>query len=203
MSIIIPYHHDLAVGGAFITPDGEILHLQDNKHQEFAEDYCNGHEFKYYTGAVIGPPAPLLKDYIAEKEVLAAKQGIDIFRSSQLSKSQLAKYKWWLEHYGKNQKDLCVDFLVYVLAFDKVERLVHDVITTTAAEPHVRFFNYYLMDWNISVQNRIIYDYKKGEYRRLDYHFFENDDLDREAEEEINEIKAKVLIKDRPYFFKE
>ena len=203
MSIIIPYHDNLGYGGAFITPEGKILRLEDNKHQEFAEEYCNGHDYKYYTGAMYGPPAPLLKDYIAEKEALAAKHGIDIFRSSRLSKSQLAKYKWWIEHSGKNQKDLCVDFLVYVLAFDKVERLVHDVITTTAAEPHIRFYNYYLMDWNISVQDRIIYDYRKGEYIQLDYRFLDNDDMDREAEEEIREIKAKVLKKDRPYFFKE
>ena len=203
MSVVIPYHADLAIGGAFITPDGKILRLQDNKHQEFAEEYCNGHDFNFYTGAVIGPPAPLLKDYVAEKEALAAKEGIDIFRSSKLTKSQLAKYKWWLEHYGKSQKDRCVDFLVYVLAFDKVERLVHDVITTTAAEPHVRFYNYYLMDWNIAVENRVFYDYKTGEYKTLDYRFLDDDDIDREAEEEIQEIKSKVLIKDRHYFFKE
>ena len=203
MSVIIPYHADLGITGAFIRPDGEILRLRNNEHDEFAEDYCNGHDYKFYTGARVGPPKPILKDLMAEKEALNAKNGVDIFRSSQLTKSQLAKYKWWLEHFGEDQRANCVDFMVYVLAFDKVERLVHDVITTTSAEPHVRFFNYYLMDWNISVQDRVVYDYEKGEYRNLDYHFPVNDGIDREAEEEIEEIKAKVLIKDRHFFFRE
>ena len=204
MSIIIPYHADLGVTGAFIQPDGEILRLKNNEHDEFAEEYCNGHDYKFYTGAEFGPPAPVLKDLVAERDVLKAKEGIDIFRSSQLSKSQLAKYKWWLEHFSQQEgRHNCVDFLVYILAFDKVERLVHDVITTTTAEPHVRFFNYYIMDWNISVQDRMFYDYHEGKYRNLEYRFPMSDDLDREAEEEIEEIKAKVLMKDRPYFFKE
>ena len=202
MSIIVPYHEDLGVTGAFIQPDGKILRLRNNEHEAFAEEFCNGRDYDFYTGAKYGPPEPILKNLAAEKEVLNAKEGIDIFRSSKLSKSQLAKYKWWLEHYGMQKKE-CVDFLVYVLAFDKVERLVHDVITTTSAEPHVRFFNYYLMDWNISVQNRVYYDYEKGEYRNLDYYFPTSEGLDREAEEEIAEIKAKVLLKERPVFFKE
>ena len=203
MSAIIPYYEDLGVTGAFISPDGEILRLKNNEHEEFAEEYCNGHDYKFYTGARVGPPAPILKDLMAEKEVLNAKEGIDIFRSSQLTKSQLAKYKWWLEHYEPKQKGHHVDFLVYLLAYDKVERIVHDVITTTAAEPHVRFFNYYLMDWKINVEKRLIYDYHKDEYRFVEGKYLVTDDADREAEEEIEEIKAKVLVKDRHYFFKE
>ncbi len=203
MSIIIPYHEDLGITGAFISPDGKILRLKNNEHEEFAEDYCNGHDYKIYTSTRVGPPAPILKNLVAEKEALMAMEGVDIFRSSKLTKKELEKYKWWLKNYSNLQKDHCVDFLVYVLAYDKVERLVHDVITTTSAEPHVRFYNYYLMDWNISVQNRVIYDYRIGEYRPLNYFFPTSEGLDREAEEEIKEIKAKVLVKDRHYFFKE
>lgn len=203
MSIIIPYHEELAKDGAFIRPDGKILRLKDNKHQEFAEEYCNGHDFQIYTGARYGPPMPVLKNIAAEQEVLLAKDGVDIFRSSNLTKSQLEEYRFWLEKYGKSHQNFYVDFLVSVLAFDKVERLVHDVITTTAAEPHVRFFNYYLMNWKIDIEPRLVYNPEKDSFEFQKNHYYLNDDYDREAEDEIEEIKAKVLIKERPYFFKE
>ena len=204
MSVIIPYHKDLdSSGGAFIRPDGEILHLDDNRHEEFAERYCNGRDFKIYTGAEVGPPAPVLTNLEAEREVLQAKKGFDIFRSSDLSKFQLAKYKFWLEHQNPENKISYADFLVFVLAYDKVETLVHGLITTTAAEPHVRFFNYYLMDWKIAIEKRLVYDYHRDTYYFLDNQFLSVNEEDREAEEEIEDIKKHVLVKDRPYFFKE
>jgi len=62
MSVIIPYHQDLGITGAFIAPDGNILRLRNNEHEEFAEEYCNGHDYKIYTGAKVGPPAPEEKE---------------------------------------------------------------------------------------------------------------------------------------------
>ncbi len=112
-------------------------------------------------------------------------------------------YKMLDAYYKNSPRKSLSDFMVLVLDFDKVEIRLKNTITTSSRQPHIRFYNYYLMDWNISVQNRVIYDYRIGEYRPLNYFFPTSEDLDREAEDEIKEIKAKVLVKDRHYFFKE
>ncbi len=201
MSIVIPYHKELAIGGAFIKPNGEILRLNDNKHEEFAAYYCRGSNYNM-TGALVGTSKPIIQELMARKDLLNARAGIDIFEGSQLTKKELEEYKLWLQKKDRDKKGLDVDFLVYVLALDKVERVLHDIITTTASEPHVRFFNYYLMNWNISLQNRLIFDPQNGTFRPQNDFIAMSTELDREAEEEIESIKAKVHIKERPYFFK-
>ncbi len=202
MSEIIPYFDDLGPKkGAFIRPDGKILFIKDNKHEEFAELYCNGRDYSILSGANFGPPISAGKYLEAMKDLKDAKDGVDIFRTSYLTKIQLERYKNWLKKH-KTYVSYC-DFLVLVLAFDKIETKVNRLITTTAAEPHVRFYNYYLMDWEIRKQNPLVYVPQDDSFVRIQNEMFVTDPADREAEEEINEIKAKVLYKDRPIFFKE
>ena len=76
-------------------------------------------------------------------------------------------------------------------------------ITTTSRQPHIRFYNYYLMDWYIDKKTPMKYNEKTGlfEYDEpKDWMIYYNED--RKVEDEINEIKAKVLRKDRHHFFK-
>ena len=77
---------------------------------------------------------------------------------SKLTKEELILYKYWLEQNDFNKARRCSDFLVDVLGFDKIVKNVGKTITTTTALPHIRFYNYYLMDWNIDVRKRTIFN---------------------------------------------
>lgn len=166
MSKIILYDDTLETGKtAFITPSDKILIINE-KHEVFAQNYCEG----------------------------------DI---NKLTKEELIIYRYWLEQINFNNSKRCSDFLVDVLGFDKVMKNIRKSITTTSSFPHVRFYNYYLMDWNIEVRKRTKFNEET--------HMFEFDDLDmsfmrcvedRRMEEEINDIKSKVKLKDRHHFFR-
>ena len=59
------------------------------------------------------------------------------------------------------------------------------------------------MDWNINTHNSLKYNQETKLFEPINNdNIFVASYLDREYEEEINEIKSKVKIKDRPYFFK-
>ena len=109
MSRIIPYDDTLEVGKTvFITPEDKII-ITDEKHEIFAQNYCEGN-------------------------------------ISKLTKGELILYKHWLEQNDYNKRKMCSDFLVDVLGFDKILTNMRKSITTTTLEPHMRFYNYYLMD---------------------------------------------------------
>lgn len=117
MSKIIPYDDTLEVGkNAFITPNDKII-ITCEKHEIFAQNYCEGN-------------------------------------ISKLTKEELILYKHWLEQNEYNKRNMYSDFLVDVLGFDKILTIMRKSITTTTFEPHVRFYNYYLMDWYIDVRKK-------------------------------------------------
>lgn len=203
MGLILPYYDNLGKSeGAFITPNGHVLNVYNNEHEDFARRYCLGINYDIYTGAIIGPPQPTAKDLWVQKEVQNLVSGKNIFESSSLSKDQLEKYKIWLRNFPSVETTFYSDFLVYILAFDKVETIVKNYIQTTALEPHLRFFNYYLMDWDINCLDGFVYDEKEKRFVLKPSTFLVEDYDDREAEEEIEEIKAKVKVEDRHYFFR-
>jgi len=183
MSLIIPYDDKFDRGdGAFISPSNEII-LTHGEHERFAGKYCSG------------------IDYLFSRRS-STKNG-DPFSLSKLTKEQLELYKLWLEKKECNKRKMHSDFMVFVLGFDKVETIMRRAITTTSNIPHIRFYNYYLMDWYIDKHTPMKYNPEIG--------LFEYDEPkdwmikyseDRKFEYEINEIKQKVLIKDRPLFFK-
>ena len=202
-NIIIPYEENLGKSdGVFIRPDGKFLHVHNNQHEEYAEVYCNGRDFSSLTGTTYGPSVSIIPFLDAQQEAKRVREGIDVFQTTNLTRQELELYKKWLITHSDPNLAFYADFLVYVLAYDKVETLIKNVITTTATEPHVRFYNYYLMDWHICPQKRMIYDEKKHMFVSHDSIIEISDSDDREAEEEIEEIKRKVLFKERPYFFK-
>ena len=92
--------------------------------------------------------------------------------------------------------------MVYLLSFDKIETVIRETITTTNPNPHIRFFNYYLMDWFIIDQQPMKYNSNTGLFEYDKNNWYLGNIEDKEAEDEIKEIKAKVLKKDRPLFFK-
>ncbi len=117
-----------------------------------------------------------------------------------LTKEEQELYDLWLEGEGSHHWHRYADFMVLILQFDKVEIIRRECITTTSPIPHVKYYNYYLMDWNIDTTLcPKIYNYETKRFQ-----FKENRDwyYDGIAEEEINNIKKRVKKEDRHLFFK-
>lgn len=182
MNPIIPYDSMLGNGdGAFITPSNEII-LTYGEHERFAAKYCSGKDYFYSS---------------------FSDKSKDPYASSKLTKEQLELYKLWLEKNEYYRRKMYSDFMVFVLGFDKVETIMRRAITTTSRQPHVKYYNYYLMDWYIDKQTPMKYNIETGlfEYDEpQDWIMYSNED--RRIESEINEIKQNVLRKDRHHFFK-
>lgn len=123
--------------------------------------------------------------------------------STKLTKEQQELFEQWLDRYEFSKKrNFYSDFMVYLLSFDKIETRMRETITTTNSSPHIRFFNYYLMDWNIFEQPPMKYNSDTGLFEYDKNNCYLGNSEDKEAENEINEIKAKVLKKERPLFFR-
>ena len=213
MSLIIPYKEKELYGnqGAFIKPDGEIIYTY-GLHETFSRKYCNGNLYNYLYSLIH-------QDSILSQDVENSLEGlfeylkiyrnfkgkieeINEYSSSELTSEQLKLYKLWLDQYEFSKRNLYSDFMVYLLSFDKVETVMRETITTTNPNPHIRFFNYYLMDWFIIDQPPMKYNSNTGLFEYDKNNWYLGNSEDKEAEDEIKEIKAKVLKKDRPLFFK-
>lgn len=183
MSNVLPYDENICMSdGGFITTDGKFIYTPMT-HEAYAINFCLG------------------KDFLSPKKNGDKR---DTFSSSKLSDSNLALCKAWLNEKSKRDRNAYSDFLVYVLGYDKVETCLRRLITTTSPMPHIRFYNYYLMGWNVCKLNRKRFDEEKNIFI-VDY----ADNLspifmskDREAEAEIEEIKKKVLFNNRDLYFK-
>jgi hypothetical protein len=192
MAIILPYEDKLDMNdGAFIDPSGNILFTYGN-HLDFAKNYCFGSEFDYLSYAGSNN----------EEENHIKEDSMDIFSLSKLNKKQLKLLKLYLNDYHFLLQHDLTDFLVLLLRFDKIEKLTKRYITTTNAQPHIRFYNYYLMEWRIENQKPIKYNSDTKQFESDENFDWLVSKEDMEAEGEIEEIKTRVLKKDRPLFFK-
>ena len=190
MDFIIPYEEKLYTNdGTFIDPDGNILFTFEN-HLGFATHYCCGEEYDYLSRLRYANP------------YFASQKNIDIFSCTQLNKEQLELLKIYLKNFELSNQYAFSDFLVYFLHFDKVETSIRRCITTTNSQPHIRFYNYYLMDWRIEQHSPLKYNSETFEFECDKKYDWLASQEDKEAEEEIREIKSRVLIKDRYLFFK-
>ena len=78
--------------------------------------------------------------------------------------------------------------------------LFDKMIITTSEFPYKKYYNYYLMDWSIERQSKMIYNQEINEFV-----FMNKDrsvDIDMETKLELDEIKKKIIKKDRILFFK-
>ena len=96
-------------------------------------------------------------------------------------------------------------FLVQLLNWDKIESYPINTITTSSYEPHKRFYNFYLMDWNIEVLPKLKYDQDKDLFVPIEYD--SNKILlhheDDKYEEELKHIKTlEKDLQSRKLFFK-
>ncbi len=207
MSLIIPFEEELyPKEGAFIKPSGEIIFTY-GKHERFASNFCNGNDYTFLSEVKYGSSwsyyASYFEEFKREYNFDGEREDIDVYKTTMLSKEQLELYKLWLENYEFARRNLYSDFMVYLLNFDKVETVMSRAITTTSSQPHLRFYNYYLMDWYIDCQPPMYFNENNGkfEYSSTDDWYLKYAE-DRQIEIEINKIKSKVLVKDRHLFFK-
>lgn len=186
MSKILPYVSELEYQKrAYIKPNGEIL-FTTGKHKVWAKDFCLGSDCTDFRNI-----------FTSEKEFLP-----NIISSSQLTIEQLELLKFWLQGKENFDENIFSDFLVYVLRQDKTETKSRKVICTTSSIPHIRFWNYDLMGWRIERHTPEIFDRASGLFIPCHEEGIISTHQDRNAEEELEELKKNVLLKDRHYFLK-
>ncbi len=105
-------------------------------------------------------------------------------------------------YYKESPRKSLTDFMVLVLDFDKVEIQLRKTITTSSRQPHIRFYNYYLMDWNINIYEKLYYNTNTNRFDIINPTPLGLDQEDTDEYYEIEDIKSKVLIKERNLFFK-
>lgn len=203
MNNIIPYYNYLEnCNGAFITPTNEILFVNGN-HENFSMNYCLGEYYHFLKNIKSNYPCYPFIDFKENYNFDGNIEDIDLYISSYLNKEQLDLYKLWEKLHQFDCKTFYTDFLVCIIGFEKVENILKKTITTTTNNPHIKFYNYYLMDWNIIHQPKIIYNQELNIFEQeKNNHWYQNSYQEREYEYEISEIKSKVRKKDRHYFFK-
>lgn len=206
MNLIVPYEEKELYNceGAFIKPDGEIIYIIYGCHESFSMEYCNGLEYSYLLRLRSGDThdSNAFEDYKKEHNFQGNKEDIDVFSSTKLTKEQLELYKLWKDKYEFSRKNLISDFMVYILQFDKLETMRRTTITTTNPNRHIRFFNYYLMDWNIDYESPMKYNRTTEQFEFDNEKNYLSSSEDREAEEKIRKIKSTVKKRQRHLFFK-
>ncbi len=205
MSLILPFDEKIYEnGGAFIKPGGQML-FTFGTHENFAYNYCVGENYSLLNDIKYGNGfshyVEFFEEFKRDYNFTGSRQDIDEYCTSMLTPEQLALFKIWLEKYEFSRYNLYADFMVSVLGFDKVEVVMREAITTTCPNPHVRFFNYYLMDWHIYDSSLLVYRDSSKSFEVDERPLIFSSNEERESENEINEIKSRVLLKDRPLFF--
>ena len=174
MSRILPYMQELEYQKrAYIKPNGEIL-TTTGKHKIWAKEYCIGSEYKDFRSLFSKPASDIILPST-------------IIESSSLTKEQLELLKIWLQ--GKDN-------------FDKTETKNRKVITTTSPIPHIRFYNYDLMGWTIETHTPQKLSKELETFVSCNQEGIMLTHQDRNAQEELEDIKRNVLLKDRHYFLK-
>ncbi|MDO4963658.1 MAG: hypothetical protein Q4E75_06175 [bacterium] len=197
MEKILPYNEKINTTlGSFIAPNGDFLYNSPGKtHTAIASEFCNGPNYRFLCDAKYSS-INSWEFFKYKNNFTGKREDIDLYMTSKLTKEQLELYKLYLQIFKYPDP---ADFLLYFLNYDKVETTLKTCISTTSDEPHIRLYNYYLMDWDIRWLNPMkINDNKNG------YVFYQTEQSreDMKFEDEIEEIKSKVLVKDRPLFFK-
>ncbi len=189
MSRILPYMQELEYQKrAYIKPNGEIL-TTTGKHKIWAKEYCIGSEYKDFRSLFSKPASDIILPST-------------IIESSSLTKEQLELLKIWLQGKDNFDENLFSDFLVFISRFDKTETKNRKVITTTSPIPHIRFYNYDLMGWTIETHTPQKLSKELETFVSCNQEGIMLTHQDRNAQEELEDIKRNVLLKDRHYFLK-
>lgn len=188
MSIIVPYRAEELrdSAGAFVKPDGEFIFLKKFGpiHLEYAFNYCRGPAYN-----------SLLLSRHLEKDM-----SIDPFASSKLSEKDLDMFKTIKLISDYDDLEFMRMYLGWdVIRYDYYNDRIRPIILTSSPQPHVRFFNYGLMDAHFIYDGRIIDVCQDGIvwYKPTFQEIEENE----RYRVKIKSIKNDVSYKDRHLFF--
>ena len=211
MSNIVPYVKGITKSdGAFIFPNNEVKLI--NSHMGYALDYIRGNDCEHLLDLQRDA-----FDKIDEEYKLAAfneyirvhnlswksRNDINPFISSKLNDEERFLLNKWEEEYEFRSRDLYTDFLIYVLGIDKVQTIKRMCITTTEQYPYIRYYNYFLMGFELDLLDPMRYNKDLNEYEYYDRKqsiVLENKNI--KYRDEIEELKSKIPVKDRHLYFK-
>lgn len=119
-------------------------------------------------------------------------------------------YEKFKDNYGKSEieyykllfSQIADDFLVQFMNFDKIETSMSKTITTSKLNVNETFYNYLLMDYNIKVLPKIVYNKEMKKFEEIIPNKFIEIGSDAEALEEIESIKKYCKKDERHKFIK-
>lgn len=197
MNNIIKYDVNLLDSqGAWITPNGEIIYI-DTLHENYAKKYCFGDAYDYLYQIKYLISNNEFQNWKAKNNFNGTREDINEYIDSKLTLEQLKILKKWNESFGSGYSD----YLCGILGYDKVNTIAKSTIITTNPQPYIKYWNYYLMDWDIDVVPSIYYDTKEHNFNLYDRSLLYAD-KNYIILDELDEIKQKTLIKDRYKYFK-
>jgi len=145
--------------GCFITPNGEIVN-GFGCHEGYAANHIRGSEYNSITEFIHryksqnlyypGEDKEIFKHYNIEKI-----EDLNPYISSFLSQEDINKYIKWQElvlyddAWEVYWQEMNSIFLNRFLRYDKLETIRRQTITTTTPFMHLRFFEYFVMGYNI------------------------------------------------------
>lgn len=206
MATILPYVQNINNNeGAFIDQNGNIIYATSNPIETARKiilggDYNLLKELKEKENLTSSDIRYLKRNFSIKRNEIKA---LDEYMTSKLTSHQLDLWEKWLSQYDYDGFRRAQDFLVLVCNYDRIESMGRQYITTACDTPHIRFFNYMLMDWDIDTKSPIIWDPNENAF--IQKESFCNESInsqDKEYAQEIDNIKSQVLVKDRHLFFK-
>lgn len=150
-----------------------------------------------------------VKDYYNKSKLSRSERDYYIEREFRLA------YKTLIMSFAK-------DIFVQYLGYDALERITPSIeaitfsskssfnfartpriITSSCSNPNERFFNYLVMDWQVSRVPKYNYDPKEERYiKELSSHPYFQTDRERQFEDEIEYIRKRVPIDERYKYFR-
>ncbi len=205
MPIILPYDENVKQSdGAFVFKDDKIEYVGLGSHASLSFDYLYGKDYRLLLDLKYGDDEEAFYDYKKTMNMdWKNRDDVNEFLSSSLNKEQIELFKKWQEEFEFKNKDYYTDFMVEVLGIDKVSTLSANRISSTKNTPHIYYFNYIIMGFNIDVRYPMEFNDEKNcfQYKNKDVSYAEILQ-DKKYKDEANEIIAKVPVKDRHLFFK-
>lgn len=131
------------------------------------------------------------------------KDDINLFLSSALTEEEVKLFLKYREEFEFERSDYCSDFMVEVFGIDKVSTVSNYQISTIKKQPHIYYFNYIIMGFDIDICCPMNFNTENDRFQYETATVSYKEKLqDDEYKDEANEIIRKEPVKDRHLFFK-
>lgn len=190
--------------GAFIFNNDKIEYIGLRGHASYAMNYLLGPDYYQLLGLKHSHDKEVFNDYKRTMNMNWENQSdVNEFLSSNLNEEQLELFKKWQEEFEFKNRNYYTDFMVEVLGIDKVSTLSANRISSIKKQPHIYYFNYIISGFEIDARYPMEFNKKDNCFKYSDMGISSTEWLeDKKYEDEANDIKLKVPVKDRYLFFK-